>query len=67
MAKYKLTNKAVNDLTHILDYTIDKWSENQADKYYFMLLDNSDEIANNPDLGENYSGVNENLLGIRTG
>lgn len=31
MAKYKLTNKAVNDLTRIWNYTIDRWSENQAD------------------------------------
>ena len=67
MAKYKLTNKAVDDLTRIWNYTIDRWSENQADKYYQMLLDNFDEVANNPDLGKNYSGVVENLLGIRAG
>ena len=67
MAKYNLTNKAVDDLTNIWDYTIDKWSENQADKYYFILLDNFDEIANNPDLGKNYPGVNENLMGFKTG
>ena len=40
MAKYKLTNKAVDDLTQIWNYTLDKWSESQADKYYYMLLDN---------------------------
>ena len=40
MAKYKLSNKAVNDLTAIWNYTFDKWSENQADKYYLMLLEN---------------------------
>lgn len=31
MVRYKLTNKAVEDLTQIWNYTIDKWSENQAD------------------------------------
>ncbi len=67
MAKYKLTNKAVDDLTQIWNYTIDRWSENQADKYYQMLLDNFNEAANNPDLGKNYSGVIENLFGIRVG
>ncbi len=41
MAKYKLTDKAVDDLTQIWDYTFDKWTENQADKYYQMLLDNA--------------------------
>ena len=67
MGKYKLTNKAVDDLTQIWNYTLNKWSENQADKYYQMLLDNFNEVANNPDLGKNYSGVIENLLGFRAG
>ena len=67
MAKYKLTNKAVDDLTQIWNYTIDRWSENQADKYYRMLLDNFNDVANNPDLGKNYSEVIKNLLGFRAG
>ena len=40
MAKYKLTNKAVDDLAKIWNYHFDKWSESQAEKYYYMLLDN---------------------------
>lgn len=67
MAMYRLTNKAVDDLTQIWNYTIDTWSENQADKYYRMLLDYCSEIANNPDLGKNCSEVIENLLGFRAG
>ena len=35
MARYKLTNKAVEDLAQIWNYTFNKWSENQADTYYF--------------------------------
>lgn len=30
MAKYELTNKAIEDLTVIWEYTIEKWSEQQA-------------------------------------
>jgi Plasmid stabilization system protein len=67
MAKYKLTNKAVDDLTQIWNYTIDRWSENQADKYYQLLIDNFNDVANSPDLEKNYSGVIENLLGFRAG
>jgi toxin ParE1/3/4 len=67
MARYKLTNKAVDDLTRIWNYTFDKWSENQADNYYLMLLDNCNEVAGNPELGKNYSGVTENLLGFKAG
>ena len=33
MAKYKLTNKAVEDLSDIWNYTFDHWSERQADFY----------------------------------
>ena len=64
MAKYKLTNKAVDDLTRIWNYTFDKWPENQADKYYATLIDSFEQVANNFDLGKSYSGVTENLLGF---
>ena len=67
MAKYNLTNKAVDDLTQIWNFTFDEWSESQADKYYHMLLDNCEEIAKCPDLGKNYSDVIENLLGFKAG
>ncbi|HZK95362.1 MAG TPA: type II toxin-antitoxin system RelE/ParE family toxin [Prolixibacteraceae bacterium] len=67
MAKYTLTNKAVGDLSNIWNYTFDNWSENQADKYYHMLLENCNEVANNPESGKNYSAVTENLLGLKAG
>ncbi len=67
MAKYLLTNKAVEDLSQIWNYTIDKWSESQADNYYQMLLDYFNDIALNPDFGKNYSAVIEDLLGFRAG
>jgi len=65
MAKYKLTNKAVEDLADIWDYTFKKWSEQQADNYYEMLISNCGEIANNPSLGKNYYGITQDLLGIK--
>ncbi len=65
MAKYELTNKAVEDLSKIWNYTINVWSEKQADKYYEMLISNCQEIADNPNSGKNYSGITQNLLGIK--
>ncbi|MDX1327939.1 MAG: type II toxin-antitoxin system RelE/ParE family toxin [Arenibacter sp.] len=65
MANYNLTNKAVEDLNAIWDYTFDKWSEKQADRYYDMLLNSCQDIANNPDLGKNYDGITENLFGLK--
>lgn len=65
MSKYKLTNKAVEDLTNIWDYTFDKWSEKQADKYYEMLLENCQNIADDPKIGKKYEGVKKELLGLK--
>lgn len=67
MARYRFTNKAVDDLTQIWDYTRNKWSENRADIYYHMLLGNCKEVASNPDLGKSYFGIMDCLLGFKAG
>ena len=67
MANYSLTNKAVQDLSEIWNYTFDTWSENQADQYYQMLLDCCEDITENRVVGKNYEGIIESLLGIRAG
>ncbi len=66
MADYKLTNKAVEDLNDIWEYTVEQWSEEQADRYYILLLDSFQDIANNPDLGKNYEGVRKELFGLKS-
>ncbi len=66
MAEFRLTNKAVEDLSKIWDYTFEVWSEKQADNYYKSLISNCQEIAENPDLGKNYGGITENLLGLKS-
>ncbi len=66
MAKYKLTNRAVEDLSIIWQYTLKFWSEQQADKYYDELISKCGEIAENPELGKNYSGISKQLFGIKT-
>jgi toxin ParE1/3/4 len=67
MASYKFTKKAVEDLSYIWNYTFNKWSENQADKYYQMLIENCKEIARNSELGKNYNRIADNLLGFKVG
>jgi toxin ParE1/3/4 len=66
MAEFRLTNRAVEDLSKIWEYTLEVWPENQADKYYDMLISNCQEIADNPLLGKNYDGITQNLLGLKT-
>jgi toxin ParE1/3/4 len=67
MAKYVLTNKAVADLTEIWNYTLDHWSERQADIYYSMLIESCEQIAERPDIGKNYERIVKRLLGLRAG
>jgi toxin ParE1/3/4 len=67
MAKYLITNKTIEDLSDIWNYTYDKWSERQADFYYQMLIENFQEISDKPDKGKNYEGIFNLLFGLRAG
>jgi toxin ParE1/3/4 len=66
MPKFNLTNKAVEDLSKIWNYTVETWSEKQADTYYKMLISTCQQLADNPDLGKNYDGVIKGLFGVKT-
>lgn len=66
MAKYYLTNKAVEDLADIWNYTLEEWSEKQADKYYLLLLESCQEVAESPNLGKKYDNVTEKILGYKS-
>ncbi|MDE7073895.1 MAG: type II toxin-antitoxin system RelE/ParE family toxin [Odoribacter sp.] len=67
MAKYHLTNKAIEDLADIWNYTVDTWSERQADKYYDMLISSCQKIAEQPELfGNWYDEIFEGLRGFKT-
>ena len=66
MAKVRFTNKAVEDLSEIWNYTFDKWSESQADIYYTSLVSACRKVAANPFLfGQTYRNIREDLYGYR--
>jgi toxin ParE1/3/4 len=65
MPEFRLTNKAVEDLSKIWNYTFNTWSEKQADKYYEMLISHCQLIAESPGLGKNYGGIAQDLFGIK--
>ena len=67
MAKYFLTNKAVEDLSNIWNYTYEVWSENQADKYYEIIIETCQEIARSPSVGKNYLEISNEILGFGIG
>ena len=45
MAKYDITKEATEDLYRIWEYTVDTWSEEQADAYYAILEAGMNEVA----------------------
>lgn len=65
MAKFKLTKKAIQDLSKIWNYTFEVWSENQADKYFNQIISTCQEITDSQIVGKNYNGIKENLFGIK--
>ena len=67
MANYILSNKAVEDLSTIWDYTFGAWSETQADKYYYMLLDSCQDVGDNKISGKHYPEISGEIFGIRSG
>ncbi len=67
MAKYYLTNKAVEDLSKIWDYTYEIWSENQADQYYALLIEAFEAIAKRPTIGKIYEEISKELVGFGAG
>lgn len=67
MVNVILRQKAIDDLNHIWFYTFEEWSEKQADKYYLALEFACTQIGKTPELGKEYEGISNNLLGLRTG
>jgi toxin ParE1/3/4 len=67
MASYRLTKTATEDLAHIWNYTVDTWSESQADYYYHMLLDSCQDISKGRVAGKQYDGIYTGLLGLKAG
>ena len=49
MAKYDITKEATEDLYKIWAYTVDTWSEEQADTYYSLLEAGMNEVASAPE------------------
>ncbi|MCR5453800.1 MAG: type II toxin-antitoxin system RelE/ParE family toxin [Bacteroidales bacterium] len=66
MAKYEISDKALSDLQSIWNYTIDKWSERQADIYYNCLINEFSKIANSTDpTDREYVSIQQKLYGRR--
>ena len=59
MAGFRFTNEAVKDIEQIWFYTNQKWSVEQADRYYNLIIDEIKFIASNPLSGKSIDYIKE--------
>lgn len=68
MAKYDLSPAALEDLFGIWEYTVENWSEEQADAYYNLLVRGMAAIAEAPhNTGKPYDEILAGLRGYHVG
>lgn len=57
--KYIISVEASKDLEKIWLYTFENWSQEQADRYFNLIIDEIENISKDPSSGTNYSGIRE--------
>lgn len=55
--KYFISQKAGRDIENIWLYTLDNWSIEQADRYFNLIMDEIEYLAENPISGQDYGFV----------
>ena len=55
--RYKISEKAIEDIENIWCYTMKNWSVQQADRYYQLIFDEIEHIAKYPLSGKNCSSI----------
>lgn len=66
MYKVNFSNRAVEDLNNIWNYTAKRWSVTQADLYYNILISYCKGIGMNPVLfSTKHSEIKKDLLGCK--
>ncbi|MBS1549524.1 MAG: type II toxin-antitoxin system RelE/ParE family toxin [Bacteroidetes bacterium] len=63
--KYKISKQAENDLENIWLYTFEEWSQEQADYYYDLIMDEIEYISKNPKTGKDYNEIRKGYFRSR--
>ena len=67
MGEYILSKRALRDLEEIGDYTVTKWSEDQAEIYVRMMLQECRHLADRPLIGRAYDLYRPGIRGYPCG
>lgn len=57
--KYVISVEATKDLENIWLYTFENWSQEQADRYFNLIIDEIENITKDPSSGKDYSYIKE--------
>ena len=63
--KYVISVEASKDLENIWLYTFENWSQEQADRYFNLIIDEIESISNDPSSGKDYSDIREGYFRSR--
>jgi len=58
--KYRISEQAIDDLNEIWIYTFNKWSKEQADRYYDLIIGEIEFIADNFMIGKSAQQTRKN-------
>ena len=58
--KYRISQQAIEDLDKIWLYTLNKWSKEQADRYYDLIIAEIEFIADNYLIGKSAEQTRKN-------
>lgn len=58
--KYRISEQAVKDLNTIWIYTLNKWSKEQADRYYELIIGEIEFVSDNFLTGKSVEQIRKN-------
>ncbi|MCF8714473.1 type II toxin-antitoxin system RelE/ParE family toxin [Joostella atrarenae] len=60
ISQYRISKQAIDDLNDIWVYTFHKWSKEQADRYYELIIDEIEFISDNYLIGKSAEQTRKN-------
>lgn len=64
--KYRISKQAIDDLNDIWVYTFHKWSKEQADRHYELIIEEIEFIADNYLIGKSAEQTRKNYRVTKT-
>ena len=61
----RISKQAQTDLINIWEYTFNKWSLEQADKYYLIIVEAIKMLLKEPNMGKSYERVRKGYRGFQ--